>query len=165
MSFSRHKSILLKSIQREWEALMSVVERLSPEQMVAPDAGGWSPKDNLAHLTEWLKALLGYHIDRKSAEEVLGIPKELADDWDFDQVNAFLFEQNKNRSIEDVLGSLKAKYAETLARLEAMPFEDLLAPRYEDDPERTPLLASVLGNTTEHFMEHRERIQSYHRAH
>ncbi|MEW5827334.1 MAG: ClbS/DfsB family four-helix bundle protein, partial [Chloroflexota bacterium] len=86
VSNTRHKSILLKSIQREFDALMAVVERLSPEQMVTPDAGGWSPKDNLAHLTEWLKALLGFHIDRKSAEEVLGIPKELAEEWDFNRV-------------------------------------------------------------------------------
>lgn len=159
VSNTRHKSILLKSIQREFDALMAVVERLSPEQMVTPDAGGWSPKDNLAHLTEWLKALLGFHIDRKSAEEVLGIPKELAEEWDFNRVNAFLFEQNKNRSTEDVLNGLKAKYAETMSRLEAIPFEDLLQRRWEDGPWDTPLLGYVLGNTTEHFMEHRERIE------
>jgi hypothetical protein len=53
---------LLDDIDREWTALMRVVDQLTPEQMIMPDAGGWSPKDNLAHLTEWMKILLGYHM-------------------------------------------------------------------------------------------------------
>jgi hypothetical protein len=159
MSFSRHKSILLKSIQREYEALMSVVERLSPEQMIALDAGGWSPKDNLAHLADWLKALLGCYIEGRPIEEVLGLPQGVAGKWDFDQENAFLFEKSKDRSIADVFDDLKAKYAAVMTRLETLPFERLLEPRFADDPNQRPLLGHVLGNTTEHFMEHRERIE------
>ncbi len=56
---------LLNDIDHEWSALMHVVDQLTPEQMTTPDAGGWSPKDNLAHLTEWMKILLGYHMDKR----------------------------------------------------------------------------------------------------
>jgi hypothetical protein len=153
------KAELLAAIQNEWQALMRVVAGLTPEQMLTPDSGGWSPKDNLAHLTEWLKALLGFHMDGKAAEEVLGIPHELADEWDFNRVNAYLFERNRDRSTEDVIDALGAKYAEVTARLESMPFEDLLQPRFADDPQGTPLLGFVLGNTSEHFKEHRETIE------
>ena len=45
------------------------------------------------------------------------------------------------------------------AKLEAMPFEDLLQPRHPDDPEKRPLILWVLGDTTEHFREHRETIE------
>jgi hypothetical protein len=154
-----NQSELLSQIEAEWKALMDVVVQLTPEQMTAPDAGGWSPKDNLAHLTEWLKALLGYHIEHRSAEEVLGIPKELAENWDFQRVNAFMAERSRDRTIADVLGELKRKYAETVARLGSMPFEELLQPRFSDDPEKAPLLNWVLGNTTEHFAEHRQNIE------
>ena len=155
----RSQSELLSQIEAEWKALMDVVAKLTPQQMTAPDEGGWSPKDNLAHLTEWLKALLGYHIEHRSGEEVLGIPKELAENFDFERVNAYMAERSRNRTIEDVLGELKKKYAETVATLGSMPFEELLQPRFPDDPEKAPLLNWVLGNTTQHFQEHRENIE------
>ena len=44
VSLPQTKEEMLAEIQREWKALLAVVERLSPEQMVTPDAGGWSPK-------------------------------------------------------------------------------------------------------------------------
>ena len=40
-----------------------------------------------------------------------------------------------------------------------MPFEDLLKPRRADDPQSSPLLPSVAGDTYEHFAEHRENIE------
>jgi len=159
MSNNHYKSGLLKSIQREWDTLLQTVEGLTPEQMVTPDSGGWSPKDNLAHLTVWLKILSGYHMDHKSTEEVLGLPKEMAENFDFDRVNAYTVEQSRDRSAEDILNELEAKYAEVMARLESLPFEELLQPRFADDPTKVPLLNWVLGNTTDHFREHRMNIE------
>jgi hypothetical protein len=156
---SRHKQALLHAIDREWMKLLRVIEQITPGQMTAPDAGGWSPKDNLAHLSAWMKALLEHHIDHKAAEEVFGVPKEFTDDTDETRVNAFLLERNRNRSAEDVVAELKTKYAEVIARLESVPFDDLLQPRFSDDPDRTPLLNYVLGNTADHFREHRENIE------
>ncbi len=155
----RYKQSLLKSIQREWLALLAVVERLTPQQMDTPDSGGWAPKDNLAHLTQWLKVLLGYHFDRKTAKQVLGLPPELAENFDFNRVNAWLFEKNQQRPAEEVMDELKAKYAEVMARLESMPLETLMQPRHADDPQKRPLVLWVLGNTTEHFAEHRAVIE------
>ncbi len=159
MTNAHYKSALLKGIQREWDALMAAVERLTPEQMVTPDAGGWSPKDNLSHLADWFKALTGYHMDHKSAEEVLGIPTELAENFDFNRVNAYLVERSRDRSAEDVIGELKQKYADVMIRLQAMPFEDMLQPRFADDPKKRPLLDWVMGNTVDHIKEHRLTIE------
>jgi hypothetical protein len=127
--------------------------------MLTPDDGGWSPKDNLAHLTQWLKALLGYHIDGRSSEEVLGLPPELAENFDFDRVNAWMFEQNRQRALDDVLDELKAKYAETMTRLESMPLEALMKPHFADDPQQRPLVLWVMGDTSEHFAEHRQTLE------
>jgi hypothetical protein len=156
---NHHKTALLKAIQREWEALLSVVERLSPAQMTTPDAGGWSPKDNLAHLTEWMKVLLGYHIDKRPAAEVLGVPEEIVKAWDFTVINPFLFERNKNRSTADVLAEFKKAYAALTARLESMSIDELMQPRRVEDPQKRPLVLWILGDTTEHFAEHRATIE------
>jgi hypothetical protein len=165
-AISRYKQSLLKSIQREWEALLSVVERLSPEQMITPDSGGWSPKDNLAHLAEWMKVLVGYHIDKRPPHEVLGMPEEIVKDWDLaigdDEetvINPALFERNKDRPEAEVLADLKKAYAALSARLESMSIYDLMQPRRAEDPQKRPLVLSILGDTTEHFAEHRATIE------
>jgi hypothetical protein len=70
-----------------------------------------------------------------------------------------LFERNRNRALQDVLADLKSVYVELINKLEAMTYEDLLAPRHADDPEKRPVLMWVLGDTTEHFAEHRATIE------
>jgi hypothetical protein len=74
-------------------------------------------------------------------------------------INPVLFERNKDRSAEEVLIELRQVYEKLLAKLEATPFDDLLKPRHADDPEKRPLLLWVLGDTTEHFAEHRQTIE------
>ncbi len=154
-----NKSELLSDIENEWSRLMVTVEKLTPDQLVKPDVGGWSPKDNLAHLTEWMKILIGYYMDNRPAGEVTGIPPEEVKDWDFERMNKIFFERNRARSIDDVVDELKLVYSEVVARLESIPFEDLLKPRFPNDPDKQPLLNWVLGNTSEHFAEHRENIE------
>ena len=153
------KEELLSALEREWNALMAVVDRLSPEQMMSPDAGGWSPKDNLAHLGEWMNVLMGYHMDKRPSHEVLGMTPELTKGWDMEVINPVLFERHKDRPFAEVLSELKQIYGKLLARLRDMPFEDLLKPRHADDPEKRPLLLWVLGDSSEHFEEHRQTIE------
>ncbi len=151
---------LLSRIEHEWTALMDAVAHLDEKQMTTPDAGGWSPKDNLSHLADWMNVLLGYHMDRRPAHEVLGVSAEVTKDWNnYDAINAVLFERNRTRTTEDVLNGLKQVYARVTARLESMPFAELLKPRQPEDPQSGTLLGSVIGNTYEHFAEHRETME------
>jgi len=150
---------LMASIEREWKLLMDVVAKLDFTQMTTPDAGGWSPKDNLAHLTEWMKSLMGYHMDRRPAHEVMNVPEEVTKGWDMEIINPVLFERNRNRPLQDVLAELKNIYAELVNKLESMTYEELLKPRHADDPEKRPVLMWVLGDTTDHFAEHRATIE------
>jgi len=154
------KAELMSAIRREWKLLMDVVGKFDEQKMIAPDEGGWSPKDNLAHLSEWMNSLMDYHIDKRPAHEVMRLTEEQTRDWDMEIINPVLFERNKARSTQNVLDELKQVYEKLLAKLDAMAFEDLLKPRYpEEDPEKRPLLMWVLGDTTEHFSEHRETIE------
>ena len=154
-----NKSELLAAIKREWNLLMDVVAKLDETKMTTPDEGGWSPKDNLAHLTEWMNSMMGYHMDKRPPHEVMGLPEEITRGWDMEVINPELFERNKDRSTEDVLDELKRTYETVVARLESMPFEDLMKPRHVDDPEKRPLLMWVIGDTSGHFAEHREVIE------
>lgn len=153
------KSELMSVIEREWNLLINVVSKLDDAKMTAPDEGGWSPKDNLAHLTEWMNVLMGYHMDRRPSHEVLEVSEDVTKDWDMEVINPVLFERNKDRSTEDVLDELKRVYAELIKKLEGMSFEYLLMPRHVDDPEKRPLILWVIGDTSDHFAEHCETIE------
>jgi hypothetical protein len=155
----KEKAELMSAIRWEWKLLIELVESLTDEQMSTPDAGGWSPKDNLAHLAEWMNILMGYHIDKRPAHEVMGVSEDVVRGWDMEVINPVLLERNKNRPRGEVMGMLKQAYIKLEARLESTSFEDLLKPRHADDPEKGPLLLWVLGDTTEHFQEHRETIE------
>jgi len=154
------KAELMSAIKREWNLLMDAVAKLEAQKkMTTPDEGGWSPKDNLAHLAEWMNLLIGHHIDKHPAHEVFGFSEEVTKGWDMEVINPVLFARNKDRSTDDVLNQVKQVYGKLLAKLESMSFEDLLKPRHADDPQKRPLLLWVLGDTTEHFSEHRQTIE------
>ena len=106
-----------------------------------------------------MNSLMGYHMDKRPAHEVMRLAEEQAKGWDMEVINPVLFERNRNRPIQDVLDELKQTYEKLLAKLESMSFEDLLKPRHPEDPEKRPLLMWVLGDTSEHFAEHREVIE------
>ena len=153
------KDELMSEIRREWKLLMDVVARLDEQKMTTPDEGGWSAKDNLAHLSEWMNSMMGYHIDKRPPHEVMRLTEEQTRDWDMEVINPVLFERNKDRSIDDVMDELKGTYEKVLAKLDAMTFEELMAPRHAEDPEKRPLLLWVIGDTSGHFAEHREVIE------
>lgn len=155
----KDKAELLSTIEREWNLLIDLAASLTDAQMTTPDAGGWSPKDNLAHLTEWMNILMGYHLDKKPAHEVIGVDEDVVKGWDMEVINPVLFNRNKDRSRSEVLSGLKKVYNQLVTKLDAMTFEDLLQPRHANDPEKRPILLWVLGDTTEHFQEHRETIE------
>jgi len=129
-----NKSDLLSAIEREWGLLIRLAENLTETQMTTLDEGGWSPRDNLAHLSEWMKVLMGHHMDRRPSHEVLGISEEVTKGWDMEIINPVLFERNRGRSIQDVLDELKQVYGRLLSKLASMPFEDLLQPRHAAQP-------------------------------
>jgi hypothetical protein len=155
----KNKKELMTEIEKEWKLLISVAEKLTDAQMTTPDEGGWSPKDNLAHLSEWMKALTGYHLDKRPSHEAMNLPEEVTKDWDMEVINPVLFKRNRDRSRTEVMDELKATYQRTWDKLNAMSWDELMAPRHANDPEKRPVVMWVLGDTTEHFLEHRETIE------
>lgn len=161
-----NKDELMSAIRREWKSLMEVVAKLeAANKLTTSDEGGWSAKDNLAHLSEWMRSMMNVHMARLSEDKLseisklLNITPEVAQRWDVEEMNSIFFERNRNRSTGEVLDELDQVYAELVKKLEAAPFEELLKPRHADDPEKRPLLLWILGDTSEHFAEHRETIE------
>ena len=152
-------SELLSVIEDEWNALMRVVDRLSEQQMVTPDSGGWSPKDNLAHLAEWMRYMKGSYLHKMPAHEAMGIEESTFRGLDENGINAVLLERNRNRSSADVLDGLKSTYADIVETLREIPFPNLMKPLRASGPDKRLVIESVLANTSDHFREHRLTIE------
>ncbi|HUI89384.1 MAG TPA: ClbS/DfsB family four-helix bundle protein [Anaerolineales bacterium] len=151
--------VLLASIEREWNALIEVVNRLAPEQMIRPDSGGWSPKDHLAHLATWMNYMRRSYLGGEPSHTALGIDPQKLKGLDEDGINAIIFERNRGRSADDIRAELKNAYREAIRTLTTMKFSDLMKPFKEDDPKKRPVILWVLGNTSEHFAEHRAYME------
>jgi hypothetical protein len=99
------------------------------------------------------------YLRKKPAYEAMGIDASTYAALDEDGVNAVLFKRNSQRSMADVLAGLKHTYADVVETLREIPFGDLMKPLRADDPEKRPVISWVIGNTSEHFLEHRKVIE------
>ena len=150
---------LLARIESEWQLLIQLVDRLTPEQMTTPDAGGWSPKDNLAHLAAWMKYMKRAYVHKMPGYEAMEIDADKWKELDEDGINAVLIERNRNLSTAQVLDTLKSTYADVVADLRTVPFDDLLQRTRPENPDSGYVIDFVLGNTSDHFHEHRTNIE------
>lgn len=159
-SLPKDKAELTNRIQREWSALLRTVENLSYGQMTRPGPGGWSVKDNLAHLSEWEQFLLRNQFQGHRPDEALQVNRATLEQSNEDLLNAILFERNRDRSLSDILADLHDTHAQLLAALEQMPGSDLTKLTYAIGPEARPVIVWVVYNTYEHYEEHRKTIQA-----
>ncbi len=155
-SFPGSTSELVALIDQEWNALMKVVERLTPQQMTTPDSGGWSPKDNLAHLAAWMHVLKDSYLHKMPEHQAMGIDAERYKQLDTNGINAVLYERDRNRSTAEVLSGLKRIYSDVVQELRGVPYADLMKP-LRASGER--LIDETLWNTADHFREHRLTIE------
>jgi hypothetical protein len=72
-------------------------------------------------------------------------------------VNDLLHLRNRDRFPGDVIELLKITHETVLDELKQVPFETLLEAQ---TPGKPPRIAYVLGNTAEHFEEHRRNIEA-----
>ena len=115
----------LKDEQARWEALL---DEIGEAHMTQPDvAGGWSIKDIVAHLTGWRRRSVArfQSILRRETSFSPPWPPELQTD---DEINAWIYEANRDRSLADVLQNSRDAFQQLVETLEAFPETALLDP-------------------------------------
>ena len=136
----------------EWASTLSLA-RLS-----APGEDGWSIKDHLTHLSIWELSTAAL-LRREFRYAILGIqPGEPVPNET--ELNARIFAQNKNRSVEDALDLFHNAHMELLNELANLSDADLqkpfthFAPNEKSAYAQNPILDWIAGNTYEHYAEH-----------
>src|SRR5579859_4006328 len=97
------KTQLLAELKNEnayWQALL---DDIGEANMTQPEvAGGWSIKDIVAHITGWRRRTV------KRFQAALHHEPDVAPPWpealqDVDEINAWIYEANRDRPLADVL--------------------------------------------------------------
>ena len=115
------KSELLKWLQdeyRQWEALL---DQIGEARMDQPGVNGdWSIKDIVAHLTNWQPRLIArlQAAQRSEPEPPPSWPAHLQTD---DDINAWIYEANRHRSVREVLFETQHVFQQLLAVIEGFP--------------------------------------------
>jgi hypothetical protein len=108
----------VRADRRVWRDL---VDEAGPERMTEPGPmGEWTFKDLAAHLAGWRNYRISLlEAGAKGEQEPLPPwPSELDDD---DAINAWLHEQDRDRSVDDALADYDGSFERMAAAIEALP--------------------------------------------
>jgi len=151
-------------IEEEWEALQRAFAPLSEEQMTEPGTGGWSVKDELAHLAAWARGLAAL-VRKQPRYPPMGLPAGAAPHTaGIERMNEMIYANNRDLPLASVLDELRAAHEDALAAIAGLSDEDLVRPYDDFQPQdnrpdgHTPILWRIAGNTFGHYAEHRETI-------
>jgi hypothetical protein len=106
----RDKVAFLARVDRAWATLEALVEGAERQRLTAPDPGGWSAKDYLAHLSVWEGRLLAF-LEGKTLRDYFGIDRAEVRAVGTDGLNARLHAQHRDRPLVDVLAGWRDTHA------------------------------------------------------
>ena len=123
--------------------------KLSPEEMIQPRTrGSWSAKDILAHIAWYEHEMIPLINQHKLAGSKL---------WDLstDERNQIIFEQNRDRSLKEVIAESEKIHAAFIQALNTLSDEDLRdASHFTNMPGDWVPWEVIAGNSFEHYKQH-----------
>ena len=124
------KAELLNWLQEEYQQWEAFLDQIGPTRMELPGVNGpWSIKDLVAHLTGWQPRLITrlQAAQRGEPEPPPPWPANLQTE---DEINAWIYEANRGRSVGEVLEESHQVFQQLLAVIEGLPDDILIEPAY-----------------------------------
>ncbi|MBV9788863.1 MAG: ClbS/DfsB family four-helix bundle protein [Chloroflexi bacterium] len=108
----------LQAQQQQWQAFLDQIGR---ERMEQPGvAGDWSIKDIVAHLSDWQPWMLS-RLQAAQRGEPAPTPPWPAQLQTDDEINAWIYETNRERSLGEVLDRSQQGFQQLVAAVEGLP--------------------------------------------
>lgn len=126
------KTEILNQLHAENEAWEALLAQIGVGRMDQPGvAGYWSIKDIVAHLTGWRRRSVArlQAAQRGEPDPPPPWPMQLKED---DEINAWLYERDRDRSVAEVLADSHRAFEQLFAAIAAFPETEL------QDPHRFP---------------------------
>ena len=125
-----NKTDFLRGLQEEYQNWQALLEKIGTENMDQPGvAGSWSIKDIVAHLTGWRRRTVGrlQAVQRGEPEPPTPWPAHLQTD---DEINAWIYKENRGRTVRAVLEDSDQVFQELLTAIEGLPDEVFMDPQH-----------------------------------
>jgi len=152
---------MARAERARWETLLAEVGEARMTQ--AGVEREWSVKDIIAHVTAYERWIVA-RLQSALRGETLRLE---TDQLDLDQRNAWIFEENRNRPLHDVLTESQQVFQQLLKLVQALSDEDLIDPhRLEPflDPLWTdglPVWKCIAADSYEHYGQHIPSIRAW----
>jgi hypothetical protein len=144
-----NKETFLEAIITDYSPWKNLLEKLSSEDMLKSGACGlWSIKDIIAHIA-WYEHEMVSLID---LHELIGSKL-----WDLstDERNQIIFQQNKDRSLKNVIEESGKIHNAFIQALNTLTDKDLLdASHFKNMPGDWVPWEVIAGNSYEHYKQH-----------
>jgi hypothetical protein len=161
VTFPTMKSDLLFRIADGYGALAATIDAMPPRELTLPTLhGGWSVKDEVAHVTFWEGRILTV-MQATLASKEPPHPPLVGNAEMIDEMNADVFAASRQRGLDDVLADMKETHASFVRAVEQLPDDALFDANYFPWTGGEPLAVAVAGDTYEHYPEHTRNIQRW----
>lgn len=154
------KAELLTQIEQQWTALHSALAALSPTALTTiRDGQGWSVQDHLIHMLYWERSAL-FLLQGKPRHLALGIEETLFLQGGEDAINAAIFQQTRDRTLEETLSQWQSVHQQLLTTLAPLTDADLqqryryYLPAEPGEGDGPPAYIVVVNNSAHHYAEH-----------
>jgi uncharacterized protein (TIGR03083 family) len=157
------KDELLRNMNDGFHEFMTYLDSLSEADFITPtDAAGWTVKDHVMHLAVWEDGMWAL-LNRQSRHAQMGLDPAAWERGDFDEMNAIIQQQHKNKPLGDVLQSFRDTHRRMIATIESLTDDDLQRPydHYQPGAGRdAPVIDWIIGDSYEHYAQHRPWIEA-----
>jgi hypothetical protein len=155
------KSDLLSRIADGFGALVMTVDAVPPRELTLPTLhGGWSVKDEVAHVTFWEGRVL-VAMQFALAGKEPPYPPLVGSAEKINAMNADVFAVSRQRSLDAVLADMEETHAAFVRAVEELPDDALFDADYFSWAGGEPLAVAIAGDTYEHYPEHIRNIQRW----
>ena len=156
------KSKLLESIENGYRLFKELLAEIDRKQMNEPGAvGKWSVKDTVAHIAVHEQRMIQWMKERLRGEQpAMPQPYDMPED-ELNELNEQIYQENLNRTLDDVLCALDKTHAESLRLVKESREEDILNPNRFHLQGGEPLWEAIAANTFWHYEEHRQDIRCH----
>lgn len=149
------KADVEREMVHSWEALASIVDSFSEEEMEQPGViDGWSVKDLLGHIAFWAnKAAADLHLVAAGRLQDFEVPgnDKVVDEW-----NAREYEARRDRPLPDIREEWLESFQKAMEALAAAPAE-----RLQENVKGSTVLERFAGDTYEHYREHQGHLSAW----
>jgi hypothetical protein len=96
------KAELIDAIERAWSTLNTMLDRLTPSQLMLKDAEGWTVNDHVTNMAIWERSVV-FLLQGKPRHAGLGVDERVYEQGDVDVINAVIQQHNNNLPWDDAL--------------------------------------------------------------